>query len=64
MLTRQYALLACAVPILILLVTKSARGTEYEALETVKPFNTTILPFTRLQGGPMDYTPGILKPIL
>ena len=40
---------------------ESARGTEYEALETVKPFNTTILPFTRLQGGPMDYTPGIFE---
>ena len=40
---------------------ESARGTEYEALETVKPFNTTIRPFTRLQGGPMDYTPGIFE---
>lgn len=40
---------------------ESARGTEYEALETVKPFHTTILPFTRLQGGPMDYTPGIVE---
>ena len=40
---------------------ESARGTEYEALETVKPFNTTILPFNRLQGGPMDYTPGIFE---
>ena len=40
---------------------ESARGTEYEALETVKPFNTTILPFTRSQGGPMDYTPGIFE---
>ena len=40
---------------------ESARGTEYEALETIKPFHTTILPFTRLQGGPMDYTPGIFE---
>ena len=40
---------------------ESARGTEYEALKTIKPFHTTILPFTRLQGGPMDYTPGIFE---
>ena len=38
---------------------ESARGTEYEAFSGNKPFHTTILPFTRLQGGPMDYTPGI-----
>ena len=38
---------------------ESARGTEYEAFGGNKPFHTTILPFTRLQGGPMDYTPGI-----
>lgn len=40
---------------------ESARGTEYEAMEYIKPFHTTILPFTRLQGGPMDYTPGIFE---
>lgn len=40
---------------------ESARGTEYEAFGGNKPFHTTILPFTRLQGGPMDYTPGILE---
>ena len=40
---------------------ESARGTEYEAFGGNKPFHTTILPFTRLQGGPMDYTPGVLE---
>lgn len=40
---------------------ESARGTEYEAFNGSKPFHTTILPFTRLQGGPMDYTPGIFE---
>ncbi len=38
---------------------ESARGTEYEAFGGSKPFHTTILPFSRLIGGPMDYTPGI-----
>ena len=38
---------------------ESARGTEYEAFGGSKPSHTTVLPFTRLQGGPMDYTPGI-----
>ena len=38
-----------------------ARGTEYEAFAGNKPFHTTVLPFTRLQGGPMDYTPGIFE---
>ncbi|MCS3266772.1 glycoside hydrolase family 97 protein [Bacteroides fragilis] len=38
---------------------ESARGTEYEAFGGNKPFHTTLLPFTRLIGGPMDYTPGI-----
>ncbi len=40
---------------------EAARGTEYEATNGSKPFHTTILPFTRLQGGPMDYTPGIFE---
>jgi hypothetical protein len=40
---------------------ESARGTEYEAFGGSNPDHTTILPFTRLQGGPMDYTPGILE---
>ncbi|UAK41350.1 glycoside hydrolase family 97 protein [Bacteroides nordii] len=40
---------------------ESARGTEYEAFAGNKPFHTTVLPFTRLQGGPMDYTPGIFE---
>lgn len=40
---------------------ESARGTEYESFGGNKPFHTTILPFTRLMGGPMDYTPGIFE---
>ena len=40
---------------------EAARGTEYESFGGNKPFHTTILPFTRLMGGPMDYTPGILE---
>lgn len=40
---------------------ESARGTEYEAFVGNNPNHTTILPFTRLQGGPMDYTPGIFE---
>lgn len=40
---------------------ESARGTEYEAFGGSNPDHTTILPFTRLMGGPMDYTPGIFE---
>ena len=40
---------------------ESARGTEYEAFGGNRPDHTVILPFTRLQGGPMDYTPGIME---
>ena len=40
---------------------ESARGTEYQAFGGSKPFHVAILPFTRLQGGPMDYTPGIFE---
>ncbi|MFA6831278.1 MAG: glycoside hydrolase family 97 protein [Bacteroidaceae bacterium] len=40
---------------------ESARGTEYEAFGGNNPNHTTILPFTRLKGGPMDYTPGIFN---
>ncbi|MFD0940932.1 glycoside hydrolase family 97 protein [Pedobacter boryungensis] len=40
---------------------ESARGTEYQAFGGSKPNHVTILPFTRLQGGPMDYTPGIFE---
>lgn len=40
---------------------ESARGTEYEAFGGSEPYHTVILPFTRLQGGPMDYTPGIFE---
>ena len=40
---------------------ESARGTEYQAFGGTKPAHVTLLPFTRLQGGPMDYTPGIFS---
>ena len=40
---------------------ESARGTEFEAMGGLNPEHTTILPFTRLVGGPMDYTPGIFQ---
>ena len=40
---------------------ESARGTEYQAFGGSKPSHTTILPFTRLIGGSMDYTPGIFE---
>ena len=40
---------------------EAARGTEYEAGASNNVNHTTILPFTRLQGGPMDYTPGIFE---
>lgn len=43
------------------LAQESARGTEFEAMAGLPPEHTTILPFTRLIGGPMDYTPGICK---
>lgn len=44
-----------------LLAQESARGTEYESFGGNNPDHTTILPFTRLMGGPMDYTPGIFQ---
>ena len=40
---------------------ESARGTEFQAFGGSQPGHTAILPFTRLQGGPMDYTPGIFE---
>ena len=40
---------------------ESAMGTEYQAFGGIGPKHTTILPFTRLNGGPMDYTPGIFE---
>ena len=40
---------------------EAARGTEYESFGGNNPDHTTILPFTRLVGGPMDYTPGIFQ---
>lgn len=40
---------------------ESARGTEFESFKGNNPDHTTILPFTRLMGGPMDYTPGIFQ---
>ena len=44
-----------------LISNESARGTEYHAFGGIKPNHVTILPFTRLIGGPMDYTPGIFE---
>ena len=43
------------------LAQESARGTEFESFQGNRPDHTTILPFTRLMGGPMDYTPGIFE---
>ena len=40
---------------------ESARGTEYQAFGGTQPMHVTILPFTRLNGGPMDFTPGIFE---
>lgn len=40
---------------------ESARGTEYQAFGGSKPNHVTVLPFTRLIGGPMDYTPGVFE---
>ena len=40
---------------------ESARGTEYQAFGGTQPDHVTILPFTRLNGGPMDFTPGIFE---
>lgn len=44
-----------------LLANEAARGTEYESFGGNNADHTTILPFTRLMGGPMDYTPGIFQ---
>ncbi len=44
-----------------LIANESARGTEYQAFGGNKPSHVTVLPFTRLIGGPMDYTPGIFE---
>ena len=44
------------------LACEAARGNEFNAWSVGnQPFHETILPFTRLMGGPMDYTPGIFK---
>ncbi len=40
---------------------ESGRGTEFESMGGLPPEHGTILPFTRLMGGPMDYTPGIFQ---
>ncbi len=40
---------------------EAARGTEYQSFGGSKPNHVTVLPFTRLIGGPMDYTPGIFE---
>ncbi|GAB2545287.1 glycoside hydrolase family 97 protein [Rufibacter soli] len=44
-----------------LISNESARGTEYQAFGGSKPNHVAVLPFTRLMGGPMDYTPGIFE---
>jgi hypothetical protein len=44
-----------------LVANESARGTEFQAFGGSKPNHTTVLPFTRQIGGPMDYTPGIFE---
>lgn len=44
-----------------LVANESARGSEYHAFSGIKPGHTAILPFTRLVGGPMDYTPGLFE---
>lgn len=44
-----------------LIANESARGTEFQAFGGSKPFHVTVLPFTRLLGGPMDFTPGIFE---
>lgn len=44
-----------------LIANESARGTEYQAFGGSKPNHVTVMPFTRLIGGPMDYTPGIFE---
>jgi len=44
-----------------LIANESARGTEFQAFGGSKANHTTLLPFTRLIGGPMDYTPGIFE---
>lgn len=43
------------------LAQESARGTEFESFGGNNPDHTTILPFTRLMGGPMDFTPGLFQ---
>ena len=44
-----------------MIANESARGTEFQAFGGSKANHTTLLPFTRLLGGPMDYTPGIFE---
>ncbi|TVP53310.1 MAG: glycoside hydrolase family 97 protein [Mongoliibacter sp.] len=44
-----------------LIANESARGTEFQAFGGSKPNHVTVLPFTRLIGGPMDYTPGVFE---
>ncbi|MGL2992842.1 glycoside hydrolase family 97 protein [Flavobacterium sp. TSSA_36] len=44
-----------------LIANESARGTEYQSFGGSKPNHVTLLPFMRLLGGPMDYTPGIFE---
>lgn len=44
-----------------LLAQESVRASEYHALGGIKPNHATILPFTRIMGGPLDYTPGLFE---
>lgn len=44
-----------------LLAQESVRASEYHALGGIKPNHVTVLPFTRITGGPLDYTPGLLE---
>ncbi len=43
------------------LAQESARGGEFESFGGNPPSHTCMLPFTRLKGGPMDYTPGLFE---
>lgn len=44
-----------------LLAQESVRASEYHALGGIKPNHATVLPFTRIMGGPLDYTPGLFE---
>lgn len=44
-----------------LLAQESVRASEYHALGGIKVNHSTVLPFTRIMGGPLDYTPGLFE---